>query len=883
MAECKTDKIILLESKFDSEKKEIMIKTEIRNIIQRRTLGLVFVLGAASMAFAQQQPSATQQKFSVTGNVQDNAKSGIGYASLTFKNKQTTQLSDAVLADVNGNFKIELAAGSYDVTIEAIDFKTKTQTIQIAKSGAIPAFVIQGNEVANLDQTTQIQGVVITAAAPKAYKVELDKKTYDPSQDIVSKGGNLQDVLSNVPSVSVDTDGTVSMRGNSNVKFLINGKPSSLLGIDDGANALQSIPADQIEKIEVITNPSSKFEASGTAGILNIILKKDKKIGFNGTVTGTLGYLPRTNLNANLNWRKGNWTWYVNGGGGYQKNESSSKNYMTRKDNPSTWDYTKNSFTQISNQDGETKREGDNYNLTAGVVHDLSDKTTINLSGMIRSFNNDSNTLNNYAEKTYSSASSFDNFLRNRNSFGNNKNFATQLDFGVDQKLDDNGQLLTVSASYQTNKSDGTNQIVQNTFKNQILQTTGNSINNVDTDSKSDTFIGKLDYELPIGDHSKLEAGARYDYNKNTYDYFVNQSDDGGAYYTRYDFTSNTVYSENILGIYAQFKSKIGEKFGYQLGLRSETSKIDINFLSHDLITGAPIQNPEVKKDYTKLFPSVFLSYDIAKGNQVLLNYSRRIQRPRAFTMIPFMSFDDDRNYFRGNPNLNPTYENSFELGYAITKKKFTINPTLYYKKSEDEVNRFQYLDDKGAINTMPFNVGTETNYGLDLNGTYDPFSWWKMMLSADLYGYNNTGNMTLNGKYMDFSGDGFSYRLRLNTTFRPTKTFSFQVQSFYRGAEKTVMNNRKAMYGVDFGATQTLWKGNGTLAFNIRDIFNTRRMKNYTNTEDFVRDMEMQWQPRQFSLSLTYRFKQGEKVEQPKKKKDINSNYDGGDDQSPM
>lgn len=861
-----------------------MIKTEIRNIIQRRTLGLVFVLSAASIAFGQERGQAmAQQKVSVSGSVKDNANHGIGYASITFKNKSNDQLSDAVLAGVDGNFKIELAAGSYDVTIEAIDFKTKNQTIQIAKAGAIPTFVIQPTEIANLDKTTQIEGVVITAAAPKAYKIELDKKTYDPSQDIVSKGGNLQDVLSNVPSVSVDTDGTVSMRGNSNVKFLINGKPSSLLGIDDGANALQSIPADQIAKIEVITNPSSKFEASGTAGILNIILKKDKKMGFNGTITGSVGYLPRTNLNANLNWRKGNWTWYVNGGGGYTKSESTSKNYMSRKNDPSAWDYTKNDFTQISNQDGKTKRESNSYNLTAGTVYDLSDKTSINLSGMIRSFDNTSDGLNSYAEKTFYNANNFNHFLRNRNSLGDNKNFATQFDLGLDQKLDDNGQLLTISGSYQTNKTDGNTQIVQNTLLNQVLQPVGNSINNVSTNSKSDTFIGKLDYELPIGEYSKLEAGARYDYNKNTYDYFVNQSNDGGAYYTRYDFTSNTTYAENILGIYAQFKSKIGEKFAYQLGLRSETSKIDIDFLSHDLITGLPLQNPEVKKDYTKFFPSVFLSYEFAKNNQLLLNYSRRIQRPRAFTMIPFMSFDDDRNYFRGNPNLNPTYENSFEIGYAITKRKLTINPTLYYKKSEDEVNRFQYIDDKGAINTMPFNIGTETNYGLDLNGTYDPFSWWKMMLSADIYGYKNTGDMMLNGKYMDFSGDGFSYRLRLNSTFRPTKTFSFQIQSFYRGSEKTAMNNRKAMYGIDFGATQSLWKGNGTLSFNIRDIFNTRKMQNFTNTQDFVREMEMQWMPRQFSLSLSYRFRQGEKVEQPRRKKDINSNYDGGDDQSPM
>lgn len=860
-------------------KKYLMNQTEIVNIFTKKTLALTFVLSAAAMAFA-------QEKAGVTGMIVNKNNQPVPYASVTFSNKVNKTLSDAVLTDEKGQYSLELAPGNYDITVEAIDYKKSTITKNIAGAGNIGALSIEPEATSTVGAKTQeIQGVVITAAATKAYKVELDKKTYDPSQDIVSKGGNLQDVLTNVPSVSVDTDGTVSMRGNTNVRFLINGKPSSLLGVDDGANALQSIPADQIERIEVITNPSSKFEASGTAGILNIILKKDKKLGFNGSVTGSIGYLPRTNLNANLNWRKGNWTWFVNGGGGYQRNESTSRNLTIRKDDISALDPTKAfPFTQYSNQDGKTKREGDNYNLNAGFTHDFSDKTSINFSGMIRSFDNDSKTLNTYNEIVYANPTTYNNILRERNSFGNSKNFATQFDLGLDQKIGDNGQLLAASASYQTNKTDGVNQIVQTSFKDGVLQSTGNSINNVTTNSQTDTFIGKLDYELPIGEQSKFEAGARYDYNKNTYDYFVDQSNNGGTAFTRYDFTSNTVYSENILGVYAQFKSKIGEKFAYQVGLRSETSKIDINFQNYDEL-GNPKYTPEVNKNYTKLFPSVFLSYDLAKNNQLLLNYSRRINRPRAFSLIPFMSFDDDRNYFRGNPDLNPTYEDSFEFGYNLSKKKFTFNPTIYLKRSEDEQNRYQYVDEAGAVNTIPFNVGTETNYGLDLNGTYDPFSWWKMMLSADLYGYKNTGSYNLfpdNPKTLnDFSGTGFSYRLRFNNTFKPTKNLSVQLQSFYRAGEKTAMNNRKAMYGFDLGASQTIWKGNATIGFNIRDIFNTRKMRNYTDNAQFTREMEMQWQPRQFALSFTYRFKQGEKVDtKPKVKKDINSNTNGDDDQ---
>ena len=848
---------------------------EFSSIIKKRTLGLVFVLGAASMAFA-------QEKVNVTGKIVDNNNQAIPYASVTFGNKANKLLSDAVLTDESGSYQVALVPGQYEVSIEAIDYKKLVTDKAITAGKNDGNFTIAKETSQTLTPTQNIEGVTVVAQSSKPYKVELDKKTYNVSADLLSKGGNLQDVLQNVPSVSVDTDGTVTMRGNSNVRFLINGKPSSLLGIDDGANALQSIPSESIDRIEVITNPSSKYEASGTAGILNIILKKEKKAGFNGSVTGSIGYLPRTNLNANLNWRKGDWTWYVNGGGGYQKGESTSKNYMTRKEDPTSLASDKFPFIKSSNQDGKSTREGDNYNLTAGLVRDIGEKTSINFSGMVRTFDNDSDNMNRYGEKIYSSASNFQDVVRERQSIGNSNNLATQIDFGIDQKLDDKGQNLAVSGSFQTNKTDADNQILQNFFVNNTIQNTGNSINNVMTDSKSRTFIGKADYELPLGEKSRIEAGARYDYNKNTYDYFVNQSDDGGPIFQRYDFTSNTVYAENILGLYAQFKSKIGEKFAYQLGLRSEMSKIDIDFNNYDA-NGNPAHTPTVNKNYTKFFPTVFLSYNITDDSQLLVNYSRRINRPRAFSMIPFMSFDDDRNLFRGNPDLNPSYENSFEFGYSIAKKKFTINPTLYYKKSEDEQNRYQYLDDTNAINTIPVNIGSENNYGLDLNGTYDPFAWWKMMFSADLYGYKNTGtyNMFPNDptKEMDFSGDGFSYRLRLTNTFRPNKNLNIQIQSFYRAGEKTAMTNRKAMYGIDLGATQTIWKGNGTLAFNVRDIFNTRKMSVDTNTPQFTRSMEMQWMPRQFSLSLTYRFKQGDRVDSKKQKKDINNNYSGDDE----
>ncbi len=851
-------------------------KIEISSIIRKRTLGLVFVLGAASLAFA-------QQKVNVSGKIVDKQNQPVPYASVSFNNKASKLNSDATLTDEKGDYKLDLMPGNYDIIIEAIDFKKSTLNRQITAAGNLGNFSVEAEAAVTNTKTQDIQGVVITAQAVKPYRVEIDKKVYDPSLDIVAKGGNLQDVLANVPSVDVDTDGTVSMRGNSNVRFLINGKPSSMLGIDDGANALQSIPADQIERIEVITNPSSKYEASGTAGILNIILKKSKKVGFNGSVEGTLGYLPNTRLNTNLSWRKGAWTYYINGGGGYNRNKSKNNSDFNSYLDPQTLN---DGFSMRSVQNGINEGENKSYNVNTGFVVDVTDKSTLNASVMFRNFNNESTGQTDYFDSVIikdRNATGYPNVpytlqdqYTNRLNTGTNVNNSFQADLGFEQKIGDKGQLLSLATSYQKNKSDGTSLITENGYDNELDVAT-NTINNILTVSENSTFLAKADYELPIGEASKLEAGARFDSNKNDYDYYVDQSQNNGPVSVLPNFTSNTFYNENILAGYAQFKSKI-ENFGYQVGLRAENTNINVDF---QRVIDAEKKN--VEKNYLKFFPSVFLSYDLGKNNQLLLNYSRRINRPRSFFLIPFMSYNNNRNLFSGNPDLNPTYENSFELGYSLSKSKFSLNPTLYFKKSEDEVNMYQYsgLNEQGntVLYTMPVNAGSETQYGLDLNATYDPFKWWKIMASADIFGYKSDGSY----EDFDFSGDGFSSRFRLTNTFKPTKTTSFQIQGFYRGAQNTVSTQRKAMYAVNLGASQTIWKGNGTISFNIQDIFNTRSRESLVTTPSYSQYNYMQWQPRQFSVSLTYRFKQGEKVEQPKRKKDINNNASGDDDQVPM
>lgn len=849
-----------------------MINIENITTLKRKTFGLTMVLTAAAMAFA-------QEKQQISGRIVDSEKNPIPYASVTFKNKTVKEnaalYSDATLTDNKGNFNLNLIPGAYEISIEAIDFKKTILTKNITNSGNIGDFTVQEESTVTNTKTKDIEGVTLTAAT-KPYKIELDKRTYDVNQDIISKGGNLQDVLSNVPSISVDTDGTVSMRGSSNVRFLINGKPSALLGIDDGANALQSIPADQIDKIEVITNPSSKFEASGTAGILNIILKKNKKIGLNGSVTGTLGYLPQTNLNANLSLRKGNFTWFLNGGGGYRESKGTNKTnaYFT---NP-----TIDKPTLEQHQESISKSQGRNYNASTGFLYDISDKTSVNASGTVRTFENNNAGDVNY-NFLYFNATSLD---RVRKTDGKNNNLAFQGDFGLDHKFDDKGQEISLSLSLQRNRSYNDTDITQNSNNAFDLE----NIINQKTINKS--IVAKADYELPIGEKSKFEAGYRFDVNNNDYSNDVSQRTSSNNTLSFLEaYTYNATYKEMFNAIYAQFKSKIGN-LGYQIGVRNEHSKIDIDYLN---LEGTAVKST---KNYNNLFPSLFLSYDLGKDNQLLINYSKRIDRPRSFFMIPNPSYNDNQNIFDGNIDLNPSYVDSFELGYSITKKKLTINPTLYYRHQKDDVKMVVYSknelvdpndpnsDSQTVFHTKPFNFGTDDRYGLDINFSWDAAKWLKFMGNVDLFGYKTKGTFSdpaYVSKPLSYDGSGFATRARLTSTFKIDKTFNFQIQTSYRGGQKTASQNRKDMYSVNLGASKTILKGDGTITFNIQDIFNSRAMRATSYGDGFSRDSYMQWQPRQFALSFTYRFKQGDKVDQPKKKKDINSNDQGGDDMPPM
>lgn len=831
-----------------------MTRLEIPHLFQKKAMGLTFMLGFAAMAFA-------QEKQSVSGKVVDEQNQPVPYASVEFKHSTNKALNDAALTDEKGNFNVSIAKGTYQITIDAINFKKANISKTVDGTSNLGNLKIQA-EAAALSKTNEIQGVTITAAAKQPYKVELDKKTYDASADLTAKGGTLQDVISNVPSVSVDSDGSVSMRGNSNVKFLINGKPSSILGISDDANALRNIPADQIERIEVITNPSSKYEAGGTAGILNIILKKSKGLGFNGSVEGTIGHQPMSRLNTNLSWNLGKWTWFVNGGGGYGRFKTKSFTYQDDYEKIENGETIPREIRDITSfNDMEMK----NYNANTGFNYNFTDQTSVNASVNVNSSFFDYN-LNAETLFTRLNASK----LLNRVSNGKGENKNIQFDAGLEHKFAKKGHLINISGSFQDSKNNSADAIWDNNSGYQTFVT--------DNLNSQKTWIAKADYELPLGKNSKFEAGARYD-DRNSQTDNVYAETTNNTYKLLSSGTSDIQYLEKISAFYTQFKSKI-DKFGYQLGVRNENTAITINSI---LLDG----NSTSHKNYSGFFPTAFFSYDLTPNSQLSLNYSKRINRPRSFQLIPTQRVQNGFTRFQGNADLNPSYVNSFELGYNYTKgSKLTLNPTLYYQRTNDDINMtIQEKEEFDPVKnqtykyklTMPANIGTEDRYGLDFNYNFNANKWLRLFGNINLFGYRNQSEF--NNVKKDNSG--FSTQARLTASIKLDKTTNIQLQGNYNGPTNTFQNKRLEMYVANFGLSKNIWSNQGTINFNVQDIFNSRRRRVETSNDSFYQSMNMQMMPRTFMLSLSYRFKNKDAEERKiqQRRRDTNNRDGGGDD----
>ena len=819
----------------------------------RNLFALIFICVCAGLN--------AQDLLEIRGKVLSKDNKPVEYTTVSLESTEEGVVAEGA-TDAKGDFVIEAKEGRYILVIEPMGYDAIEKEIELNGTLDLGTFIVKGTETVSLD------AAVVTAEKP-IYKVELDKKVYDMANDPMSQGQSLSDALANVPSVQVDAEGNVSLRGNDNVKFLIDGKPSGMLGVSDVAEALKNIPAENVERIELVTNPSARYEASGSAGIINIVLKKGSNTGFNGSVTLNGGIPTMVGGNVNLNYKTKKYNIYTTLGTRYVDREGEGSAFMT------SFNEGTNSIKQYRATDRENNRIRRNYNIRLGGEYYLDDKNTLGLSAGYRYNNGNNNALVDY--------NYFDNsmtFLKHEYNRQDEKEIENNfdLDFNYKHEFDKKGHEFVFTGRFSSQKEDEDGLV--NGLTKELDKTTGiykDKITNRITDNLEDqkNVVLTADYVRPIGEKGKFELGARADFSDTKTDnrtYFLQAN---GDYEADSRFFANVDNQQNVLAAYAQYGNAIGEKFQYFAGLRLENSDMKIKNYTN---------GENISKKYTDLFPTLTLNYKFTDKNEMQLSYSRRIRRPMGFMLMPFFSATDDRNVRKGNPDLNPTYTNSFELSYITSVGKLMVTPSLFYQRTTDMINQFQRknYNDSGddVFITKPINVGDEDRYGLDLTATYKPARWWSLMFNVNLFGYKRTGYYeeinvekdpvtgveTEKVDPQDFSGDGFSSRGRLSSNFTLPADFKIQLAGNYMGSIKTAQQKIEDNLSMDFSLSKDLFKKQATLTLNIRDVFNSRKREMTQYGADYINYESMRWMKRSLNLSFTYRFKKTNEKEQRKR-----------------
>ncbi|MEP3044887.1 outer membrane beta-barrel protein [Nonlabens ulvanivorans] len=775
--------------------------------------------------------------------VDQSTKSPLEFATVSLLSTEPGSTPQGGITDIDGKYNIQVTPGTYDVKWEYITFKTL-----IKKAEVLTADKDYGTIELEIDGAELDAAIVI--AEKTTVDIRLDKKIYNIGKDLTVRGGSASDVLDNVPSVSVDVEGNVALRGNDNVTILIDGRPSALVGFN-GAEALRQIPSDAIEKIEVITSPSARYDAEGTAGILNIILRKNKLLGFNGSMQLDTGYNPQLGLSFNGNLRSEKWNLFTNTGFRYREtpgNSTTSTEYLSPT--------AQNSFV---NEERVFDRLGRNFFTSLGAEYFINDQSSI-VANIVYRLGNDDDLNTNIIDRLDANGNLNEATSRTEAESEDDTRIQYSLDYKND--LDDNGQKITASIQYSTSVEDQNANILE-------TETTTNTVNDVErtlSEEDEQNATAQFDYVLPIGEDTQFEAGYRGNYRDISNSFYLEEqlTFPTGPLVPDAGLNNTFDYEELVNAVYGQYGKEYG-KFSFLAGLRFEQTNVTIRQETVDT---------EEKKDYSSLFPTLNLGYEIQDGENITLGYNRRVRRPRGRFLNPFPSRSSESNVFQGNVDLDPTFTNSLDLGYLRRWKKVTLSTSIYYNRSDGNWEFIQEdtgeITDNGdpIIRRTPVNLSTQERIGYELTLTYRPFKWWTINTDFNLFHATTDGDF--NGT--NFDNENTSYFARLNQKFSMPSGIDLQTRLNYRGASENAQSTNDGIFTMNLAASKDIMGDDATISLNVSDLFNSRKRQSTTITDDFITDSEFQWRERQVNLSFVYRFNQ--------KKKNSRSNGGGdGDD----
>lgn len=793
-----------------------------------------------------------KEKVKISGTVIEKiSKQPLEYATITITDTKNPKVVAGGITNSKGNFSIEVTPGIYNIKIEFISFKSIQFSQRSLEKNTDLGTIALAEDVAQLNE-------VVVRAEKSTVEIKLDKKVYNVGQDMIVKGGTVSDVLENVPSVTVDVEGNVSLRGNENVRIFIDGRPSNALNM---ADALRQIPADAIDKVEVITNPSARYDAEGGAGILNIILKKGKNLGFNGSFIASTGIPETYGLSADLNYKTEKLNFFTSTGYNYRTSQGSGLTNSTLLDKE-----TKN-ILGYTNEDKDTERLRKGISTKTGVEWTVAPNTYWTNSISYRDNKGSNNDLVNY--NSFDANNNFTN-TRYRLSAGDDTGKDIEYASNFLKNFNDQGHKLTMDFSYTSSKDNENSLITDETIGSGNPATYDTTFNN----QKQNMFQVQADYVLPLSEGSQFEAGYKGNFNNLDNTYSVKTDDQGNPIDS---YLSNTLeYNERINALYTQYGFKLN-KFSYLFGLRWEDTKIDVNLLDTN--------NFNTKK-YNNFFPSAFINYEISDESSVSLSYSKRLSRPRGRFLNPATNYSSNINLFRGNPDLDPSFTDKFDLGYLKKWDKVTFSTSMYFENTKDvfsfvRTETGEFVGNNPVVLSSPINLAKEQQFGFEFTLNYTPFKTWKINSSFNLADVKTTGTYTYTPAVGDdditqnLNNETFSWFSRLNSRLTLPYKIDWQLSGMYFSPRNTAQGKSLGNYVVNTAFSKDILKDKATIAFNVSDLFNSRKMKSQTNLPSVNSYSEFQWRKRQFNLSFTYRLN----MKKTDKNKNMPKNNDGGGD----
>ncbi|TNF72447.1 MAG: TonB-dependent receptor [Bacteroidetes bacterium] len=791
-------------------------------------------------------PATDLKNGSVSGKVIDQQHGdAVSYASVVIKTASGQETLTGGITTEDGEFLIEkLPEGDFVLEIQFIGYKTHKMDFRISSD---TKKVVLGT-ISLESETTELSGVEVVAERT-TIEQKIDRKVVNVGKDLTTTGATAADIMNNIPSLNVNQQtGELSLRGNTNVRVMVDGKLTNV-PVDQ---LLRQIPSTSIKSIELITNPSAKYNPDGTTGLINIILHKNANIGFNGNanIGLTKGIEAKFNSSVDLNYRNGKVNLYGSYGNNIGKYVNDGFIFRTEENSLQEFDFLNNNKSHL---------------YKAGIDFYLNDSHTISFFTNQNVFDGDGNGT---TKVTYYEDPSR-NTLQNFGDVSTNHNQQYNLDYKWQFPKEGHHLELELDLNRFNSEQDA-----------QFRSTGGTPLPDymdfVDTERQQ--TIANLDYVNPLDSISKLEFGLEarlfetdVDYSSTGFSY----NPDGELVPTP---STEFIYGMDIYSAYATYGRNY-QKWSFQVGVRVEDVTVEADTNQVRSFTDA----------YTEVYPSGFLSYTPSEKNQYQLSYSRRVDRPGLTQVNPIREFATPLISSFGNPSLVPQFTNSIEANYTYRFKLGSLTSGVFYRKIKDEINRAVYVDrlDLNRIILTFDNFDDTSAYGIEVSANIKPIKWWSINASFDLYQQTQRGRterlLTDNSEATledivveELEVDNTAWNFRMNNTFKATEKLSFQVFGYYRGQNRTIQFTAKPMYFINTGARYSFAGGKGTLSVNFNDVFNTMRFA-FDGDQPFVQNGEFNWESQNLFMGLSYRFGSGKNQALRRKNRDRNTKQGSG------